>query len=276
MAWHARLSLGWQLEAGRTVARFGHDGPLRILKSLWPEGDAICHNVLVHPPGGLVGGDTLSVSLTAASGAHGLITTPGAARFYRSEGAAAVQETSIRAEPGARIEWLPLESIYHPGCDAVNRLGIDLAPGAEMIGWDIAALGLPLAAQPFTSGRVRQHIDLQGAWLEKATIDALDERLLDGPLGFAGHRCLATLYFAAGSEIARDRRAAALDAARSVIGTHALAGTAGATAPNDRVIVVRALAPVVEPAIDLLKAIRRAWRPLLWNLSAVEPRGWTI
>ena len=63
MPWHARLDLDYSLESARTVARFRHSGPLRILQSLYPEGDAICHNVLVHPPGGLVGGDTLEIAI---------------------------------------------------------------------------------------------------------------------------------------------------------------------------------------------------------------------
>ena len=86
MVWHARLQLDYRLEAQRCVARYEHSGPLRILQSLYPEGDGICHNVLVHPPGGLVGGDTLSLDISVGTGAHGLITTPGATRFYRSDG----------------------------------------------------------------------------------------------------------------------------------------------------------------------------------------------
>ena len=80
MVWHAQLDLSYRLEAGRSVARHLHSGPLRILQSLYPEGDATCHNVLVHPPGGLVGGDTLDLAFSAAPGTHGLITTPGATR----------------------------------------------------------------------------------------------------------------------------------------------------------------------------------------------------
>ena len=62
MTWHARLQLDYTLEAERCVLRHQHSGPLRILQSLYPEGDSVCHNVLVHPPGGLVGGDTLDIS----------------------------------------------------------------------------------------------------------------------------------------------------------------------------------------------------------------------
>jgi urease accessory protein len=276
MGWQAQLRLDYTAEHGRSVARFAHDGPLRILQSLYPEGDAICHNVLVHPPGGLVGGDTLTLDLSAGPGSHGLVTTPGASRFYRSEGAWAVQHTHIHAQGGARVEWLPLEALYYSGCLAENRLQLSLAPGAELLGWDIAALGLPQANQPFVRGEVLQHLELQGAWLERGRIAAADTRLLDGPLGLAGHRCLATLFFATGSELARPRRDQLLDAAREVISAHPLARTAGATAPGSRVVVVRVLADLVEPAIGLLKAVRGAWRSAAWGLPANNPRGWAI
>ncbi|MDB5751127.1 MAG: urease accessory protein ureD [Ramlibacter sp.] len=274
MAWHASLRLDYALEGGRSVARFAHDGPLRILQSLWPEGASVCHNVLVHPPGGLVGGDTLEVTVSGAAGSHGLVTTPGASRFYRSDGAAAVQTVAVRLAAGARLEWLPLEALYYSGCMAENRLHMQLAPGAELLGWDISALGLPQAQLPFARGSLLQHLELQGAWLERGRIAADDHRLLDGPLGLAGHRCMATVFFVAGSDLARPRREALLDSARAVIDAHPLAATAGATAPGPRVLVVRVLAPLVEPALQLAKAIRRAWRPLLWDLPPSEPRGW--
>lgn len=276
MAWKGSLRLDYSRDAGRSVARFAHDGPLRILQSLWPEGDAVCHNVLVHPPGGLVGGDTLQVEVHAQEGSHGLVTTPGASRFYRSEGELALQDVRLRVEGGARLEWLPLEALYYSGCRAENRLVMELQPGAELLGWDVAAFGLPQAMQPFARGSVLQHLELQGHWLERGLIAAEDQRLMDGPLGLAGHRCLASLFFATGSDMTRTRREQLLDAAREVIGSHSLVASAGATAPGPRVIVVRALAPLVEPALQLLKDVRRAWRPLLWNVPGVDPRGWAI
>jgi urease accessory protein len=276
MGWHAALRLDYTHEAGRTVARFAHDGPLRILQSLYPEGPDICHNVLVHPPGGLVGGDTLQVRVQAGADSHGLVTSPGASRFYRSDGAPALQDVHIALEAGARLEWLPMEALYYSGCEAENRLRMTLAPGAELLGWDIAALGLPQAQRPFVHGTVLQHLELQGHWLERGHIRADDRALMDGPLGLAGHRCLASLFVTAGADIARERRERLLEAAREVIAASPLAGTTGATAPGPRVVVVRVLAPLVEPALDLLKALRRAWRPLLWDLPPAEPRGWLV
>ncbi|WP_298933898.1 urease accessory protein UreD [uncultured Ramlibacter sp.] len=276
MPWHARLSLDYSLESGRCVARFVHEGPLRILQSLYPEGDAICHNVLVHPPSGIVGGDVLDISVHGAAGTHGLLTTPGASRFYRSQGELALQRTRIVLDEGARLEWLPLEAICYSGCRAENRLEMELAPGAEMLGWDVTALGLPEAGQPFAQGSLQQHMELAGAWLERGRIDALDKRLMDGPLGLAGQRCMATLYLATGSALARPRREQALDLARQVIAAHPLAAQAGATAAGPQVLVVRVLAPLVEPAIALLKAVRDAWRPALWSLPARQPRTWAL
>lgn len=276
MTWRASLSLDYTLQIERSVLRFAHDGPLRVLHSLYPEGDAICHNVLVHPPGGLVGGDTLDIRVTVGCGAHGLVTTPGATRFYRSAGERALQHTHLRLDAGARMEWLPLETILYSGCLAENHLSFDLAPDAELIGWDITALGLPHAGQAFARGHFCQHIELPGVWLEHGVVDAQDTQLLNSPLGLAGQHCMASIFFASGSAIQRSRRELALDSARQVLLGHALNSQGGATGPNPQVLVLRALAPQVEPAIDLLKKVWAAWRQTLWDKPAVLPRIWAM
>ncbi len=276
MPWHARLALDYSTERERTVARFRHDGPLRILQSLYPEGDAVCHNVLVHPPGGLVGGDTLDIDITAAAGSHGLVTTPGATRFYRSDGDLAVQRTSLRLDTGARLEWLPLEALCYSGCRAENRLRIEAAPGAELLGWDVTALGLPNAGKPFEHGSLLQHIEVPGVWLERGRIDADDRRLLDSPLGLAGQRCLASLFFVSGTPIARARCEEMLDMARALADAHPLAASAGITSPHAEIVVLRVLAPVVEPAMHLLRQVWQAWRTALWQRPEGAPRIWSM
>ncbi len=276
MAWHAHLALHYERQGARTVARHRHEGPLRILQSLYPEGDAICHNVLVHPPSGLVGGDILDIDVRLDGGTHGLVTTPGATRFYRSEGEAAVQRTQARVADGARLEWLPMEALCYSGCRAENRLTLSLEPGAQALGWDVTALGLPEAGQPFASGSLLQHLEVEGGWLERGRIDAGDARLMDGPLGLAGQRCMATLFFAAGTPIDAALRERALESARELIEAHPLRAQAGATSPDPSVLVVRALAPVVEPAMQLLKSVRHAWRAVMWDLAPNPPRTWAL
>jgi urease accessory protein len=278
MAWAGSLQLDYRSEPlrgeSRTVVHNRHDGPLRVLASLYPEAPGVCHNVLVHPPGGLVGGDRLDIGVNVAEAAHALITTPGATRFYRSAGAPATQTLHATLAPGARLEWLPLETIAHSGCNARNTMRFELAPGAEMIGWDLLALGLPASGQPFERGSFTQAIELPGRWLERGMVDAGDTRLLDSPLGWAGHRVLGTLWFAAGAALAAPRREHLLDAARTVASGHALQHTAGATAVHEGVVVLRVLAPRVEPLMELLGAVWARWRDNAWQLPACVPRVW--
>ncbi len=272
--WRGHLQLHYTQRNGRTVGVDRHEGPLRVLQPLYPEGPGICHHVLVHPPGGVVGGDELHVDVHVGSGAHALITTPGATRFYRSDGPTALQRSHLTLEAGARVEWLPMEAIAHPGCAAENRLQLSLAPGAEAMGWDVLALGLPAAGQPFNAGWYRQHLEVPGVWLERARIAADDGLLLQSPVGWAGHTVMGTLWWAAGQPLEPARLEVLLDAARGLIAAHPLAHTAAATSPQSAVLVVRVLAAKVEPLMGLLAQVRGAWRQAGWGLAAEPPRIW--
>jgi urease accessory protein len=272
--WHGRLSLHYTRDGERTIAHDRHEGPLRVLQRLYPEGPGICHHVLVHPPGGIVGGDELEIEATLDAGTHALITTPGATRFYRSSGAAAAQCAALRVAGGARLEWLPLETIAYSGCRAENRVQLELAEGAQMIGWDVLALGLPAAGKAFNLGTFTQHLEWPGHWLERGRIAAGDTRLLDSPLGLAGQRVMATAWFAAGSPLADVQRDALLDTARECAAASPLAARCGATSPQRSVVVLRVLAPRVEPAVALLVQVRAAWRRTAWGLAPNPPRVW--
>lgn len=276
MPWHAHLSLDYRLQGTRTVLQHRHDGPLRIFKSLYPEGDAVCHNVLVHPPGGLVGGDTLDIDATVGPGAHALVSTPGATRFYASDQAWATQQVRWQLAEGARLEWLPLETIAYPGCRADNRWTATLAAGAELMGWDVVALGLPGASQPFDTGTLRQRLALPGLWLEQARIDASDTRLLESPLGLAGRRCMGTLLFATGEPLDRSRREHLLDAARTALDGTPEEVTAAASCPHGQVLVVRAVAPLVEPVMTLFQQLWGTLRSVAWQLPDTPPRIWRV
>ena len=272
-AWHGHLALRYRRDAdGRCVGQDTHSGPLRVLKALHPEGPTICHHVLVHPPGGVAGGDTLDIDLHAAPGSHALVTTPGATRFYRSDGVPAAQRARLRVEAGARLEWLPLEAIAFPGCDARNAVELHLEPGGEMIGWDLLALGLPATGADFGHGRFEQSLHWPGVWLERGTLDAQDRCLLDGPLGLAGHRVLACAWCAAGMPFEPARRERLLEAARAVAPQGSV--VCGATSPESRLVLWRALGDRVEPVFDALVALRSAWRAAAWSLAAPPPRVW--
>ena len=274
MSWRGHLSLRYSRDGERTISHDRHEGPLRVLQRLYPEGPGICHHVLVHPPGGIVGGDELDIEARLAAGTHALITTPGATRFYRSNGAHAAQRAVLHVADGARLEWLPLESIAFSGCLAGNRVEFDLAPEGEAIGWDVLALGLPAAGEAFTAGAFSQHLELPGRWLERGRIAASDARLLDSPLGLDGQRVMATAWFARGAPLDDARRNRLLGAARDCAAASLLAPRCGITSPHESVVVLRALAARVEPAMTLLQQVRAAWRRHAWGLEPNAPRIW--
>lgn len=256
-----------------------HEGPLRLLKTLHPEGEAIAHAVLVHPPGGVVGGDRLEIDVHAAPAAHAVLTTPGATRFYRSEGAVAAQQVRLGVAAGGRLEWLPLENIAYAGCEAQSRVSFTLDDGGEapaaLIGWDLLALGLPASALAFDRGRYTTAIEWPGVWLDEGVIDGADRTLLDTGPGFAGHRVLATAWLARSRAWPRSELEALLDTTRAVLDAHAaVVPLAGATAPDARLVLVRALGHRTEPLFALLAAVRAAWRRTAFGLEANPPRVW--
>ena len=274
MSWLGKLELTYTRDGERTIAHDRHEGPLRVLQRLYPEGPGVCHHVLVHPPGGIVGGDMLDIDVTLATDTHALITTPGATRFYRSSGEQAAQRARLSVAARARLEWLPLETIAYSGCLAENRVQLELAAGAEAIGWDVLALGLPAAGAAFVAGSFTQHLELPGRWLERGRIAAADSRLFHSPLGLDGQSVMATAWYGTGSPLPDARRDSLLDAARTLASASPLSGRCGVTCPHDGVIVLRALAPSVEPAMALLHQVRAAWRRLAWDLAACPPRVW--
>ena len=280
MGWPGHLELNYRCQVdadvARTVVHDRHFGPLRVLQSLYPESPSVCHTVLVHPPGGIVGGDDLKIDGYLASNAHALVSTPGATRFYKSPQDAARQSIHFALDPGARLEWLPLETIVHDAARAENHMQFDLQPGSEMLGWDVLALGLPASDKNFDSGYVHQRIQIPGLWLEHARVDATDRLLLQSPLGWDGQSVLATAWFAAGSTQPLNRLQALLDEARLHIGQSPLAPRAGCTRLADQGVVLRVLAPNVEPAMQLLQQVWACWRQLSWGLSACPPRLWKL
>jgi urease accessory protein len=129
--WCARLELGFEARAGHgtVLAHRRHEGPLRVQKALYPEGPEVCHALMLHPPAGIAGGDALSVQVRVGEGAKALITTPGAGKWYRSNGPLATQRLEFEVARGGVFEWLPQESIVfdqvHGRTETVVRLAGD-------------------------------------------------------------------------------------------------------------------------------------------------------
>ncbi len=264
--WQARLALQARAVNGRTVLQAQHEGPLRLLKTLYPEGAGIAHAVVVHPPGGLVGGDQLAIDIEVQAGAHLLATTPAATRFYRCRhGLEATQTVSARVAEGARLEWLPQETLAYPGCRARNQVQIALQ--GQVLASELLVLGLPEADQAFDEGELLQHLEIEGLWIDRGWLRAQDRALLDGPCGLQGRRVLGSLLIAQ----AQAFEPALVEALRQ--DAHELG--AAATLLHGRLLLARVLTAQLEPAILQLRALRAAWRQRAWGLGGIEPRIWS-
>lgn len=162
--WQAALRLGFRCagdaRGARTVLarRAGH-GPLQVQRPFYPEG-AVCHVYLLHPPGGIVGGDQLRVEVDVDAGAHALLTTPAAGKFYRSAGRTARQAQHLRVAAGAVLEWLPQENIVYDGAIAHGLTRIDVEEGARFMVWETVCLGRPAAGETFTHGLFEQRLEV--------------------------------------------------------------------------------------------------------------------
>ena len=273
--WPARLVLTAARDGGgATRVHARHDGPLRLLKTLHPEGAGIAHAVLVHPPGGLVGGDRLDIQLELQAGAHLLVTTPAATRFYRSNAGEATQLVHANVGEGARLEWLPQETLAYPACIARNEVRLNLAPGASLFATEVLGLGLPAAAQPFDTGRLLQHLEIGGQcqWLDRGWLDAADKALLDGPCGLAGHRVLGTLAYAQAGAL--EDVEALLTLSRALLDGVPLSGITHLAGPRGAVLLARVVGDEVEAVTLALRRVRALWRERLWSLRTGDPRIW--
>lgn len=200
-SWRARLALEFQRREGRSVlASRRHDGPLVVQKALHPEGDAVCHAIVVHPPAGIAGGDELLIDIDTGEGASALVTTPGAGKWYRSAGRWARQRVCIRASAASTVEWLPQETILYEGALADIRWEAQVAEGARLIAWDVVCLGRTGSGEGFDRGRCRIETRLTRGgrleWLERGRIEP-GSKVAATPAGLDGHSVFGTMLVAA-------------------------------------------------------------------------------
>lgn len=195
--WQAHLTLRFQRPHTRTIlGHWTHQGPLQVQRPFYPEGDRLCHVALLHPPGGVVGGDELRIEATLDPGAQALITTPAAGKFYRSAGPLARQTQQLTVAAGAALEWLPQENILYRGARVHALTRVELQGDARFLGWEIACLGRPAAGETFTTGEYWQDFELwrdgEPLYLEHGRY-AGGDAILDAPWGWRGQPVSATL-----------------------------------------------------------------------------------
>lgn len=271
--WEAMLELHFaQQDTHETVlAHRLHKGPLVVQKPLYPEGRAVCHIILLHPPGGVAGGDRLSVNVTSGAGSHALMTTPGAGKWYKSNGSRASQSLHFRIEKGSVFEWLPQETILFDGAEAHWQTRIELEEDACYMGWEIVCFGRSASGEKFNLGNLRQETEIfsQGKriWGEYASIKAGD-KLLASPAGLAGKTVSAT-FLLAGALISDEL----LKALRAIEPDKSGGSVSGITRIGV-MVAIRYLGNSSEAARKYFVAVWSLLRPSVCGRDASLPRIW--
>ncbi|TDR50988.1 urease accessory protein [Halomonas ventosae] len=270
--WAASLELGFETREGVTrMTRSRHLGPLRVQRPFHPEGRAgACHVYLLHPPGGLVSGDALSITAGVGAKAHALLTTPAANRLYKadSHGVAWQQHTRLHVADSGILEWLPQETLAFDGSRGEQATEIALEGDARCLGWEVMALGRPASRLPYRSGRIEQRFRLtrdgRPLWLERQPLDPGHPRFL-GRWGQGGASVQATLW-----AVGLDDEGEAIETLREALGV----STRWAVTVRHGVLLLRYLGLERNEAWDLC---RRAWeilRPRMIGRPAHTPRIW--
>ena len=265
-SWHAELELAYGrfADATRPVLR-RHQGPLRVQKHLYAEGPQVCQHIIVHPPGGIAGGDRLNIRASVGAQAWAQLTSPGAAKWYRANGPA-YQQIELQVAAGATLEWLPQETIIYAGAQAQLNTCIHLQGDARLCYWDMVALGRPASGERFDSGDFRSRLEIlrdgQLLWHERQHIMG-DDGLLDSPIGLCGQPVFATLLIT--GEIDADL----LEHCRELP-----SAVRGDLTQLPGLLVARCLASEALHARAWLIELWHLLRPALLGREAVSPRIW--
>lgn len=270
----ARLSLKFAAidDTTRLVER-DHFGPLLVQKPLYPEGRKVCHAVIIHPPGGIVGGDQLEITADAEAFAKVQITTPGAAKWYKANGHTSQQKIRIRVKKGAFLEWVPQETIFYNHTDVAVDHQIILEDDAVYIGCEILCFGRTAFGETFSDGQIKQRTSIQRngkiIWLEQIRLRG-EDAMMNGPLALSGKTVCATLLLT-GKTIPQPL----LDLAR--VEAEKTANGAGQVGISQlkAVTVARYLGDSSEVARHVMLRIWGLLRPELTGCAAIVPRMWS-
>lgn len=265
--WKAHLKLAFEPSSDKAVLRRSHVGPLMVQRPFYPEGK-VCHAYMLHPPGGIVGGDRLRVEVNGAAQAHGLVTTPGAAKFYGSDGRPAVQQQLIKLTGGA-LEWMPQDTIYFNQCRASQLLRIELSSSSRFIGWEVSCFGRPAGNYGFDTGEVSSrleiYIDNQPQLIERLLVRGAED--ITRLTGLRGATVTATMVAAAPDIVSNEW----LEITREALPQH----TEFAATQIDGLLIVRYLGCSAEVARNGFTRVWQSLRPVVMQRPAVLPRIWS-
>jgi len=275
----AALDLQFERGASGTtiLSRSRQEPPWRVVRAFpLPDGSALAH--LHNVSGGLLGGDQLALSVDVGPGAEAQITTTGATRIYRPRAGApaATQRNEVRVAENGVLEYVPDAIIPYAGSRFLQHTVINLAPGAGLFWWEIAAPGREARGEVFAYESFAMELDVvAGGKLVVAERARLvpRERAAHSLARLGPHRYWATFYICrVGTSAAEWMRVEQeLRETASELSSSGVALWGVSTLPAHGV-VVRCLAVQGRDAIAGLHLLWNAAKRLLYGRDAIRPR----
>ncbi|NJR39836.1 MAG: urease accessory protein UreD [Leptolyngbyaceae cyanobacterium CSU_1_4] len=225
--WQGNLQLEFEHRNGETIlSRSLMQAPLKIQRSFYSEGKGVCHGVMLHTAGGIVGGDRLSSQILLHPNAQVCLTTAAATKVYGSD-QESNQAIHVQVAENAGLEWLPQETILFDGARYRQSVRVDLEAGATWLGWDMTRLGRSARGERFLSGEWRSHLEVWQAgqllWVDPQWLLGGSEMLLSahglsgcavvGSFGFVGREVSAEFVAAVRSLLSFEENSRELPAA---------------------------------------------------------------
>jgi len=272
--WKAELNLEFKKISSKTVlAHRSQFGPLTVQRPFYPEGD-VCHLYLLHPPGGVVGGDQLNINIKLEERSQVLITTPGATKFYRSgspkqKGKLATQNQILHIAKDCSLEWFPQENIFFDNTHSQLLTKIELEADAKFMGWEINCYGRPASNESFGNGKVNTRLELyrngQPLILDGLTVG--ESNALSSSTSLNNYPCFGTF-------ISTHATKELLDKARASVENCDEDLQVGLTLMDD-ILVVRCLGQYAEQVSTTLRLVWSAIRADILNRDPCPPRIWS-
>jgi len=286
--WHADLNLVFSRidQRGTRLTRNRHRGPLYVQKPFYPEGANVAHVYLLHPPGGLVSGDALTIDIELEAGAQSLITTPGAMRMYKARNNSPLQrqQAKLTLKQNAILEWFPMEAIVYNRAHAELDTTIILSDNSSIFAWEITCFGLPARSESFETGYFKQRYriekDNKPMFIDNLIVDKLEvanqnkERLFSSHAGMQNR--FVSGFFIAGVFENNDygkRREILTEQLRGLLVSEKLDKLISITWVND-FCIARYLGDSAFQARTGFTLLWHCLRPALIQLNACEPRIW--
>jgi urease accessory protein len=196
-SWQGKLNLQYAHQGGTTqVISNQSQAPLRVQRSFYPEQKDICHSVILHTAGGIVGGDRLDLNIDLEEGSQALITSATAGKIYGGKGIEAQQILSMHLQTGSYLEWLPQETIIFNDAIYRQKTYIELEQECLWLSWEIVRFGRSARGEKFLSGSWRSHTEVWRAgtplWIDRQWLQG-GNSMIDSPHGLYGCPVVGTL-----------------------------------------------------------------------------------